>query len=79
MSRWYPNADGNKCPGSFQISIYYPGADRKVECAHCGRRVGLRNPSARQIAQHKVVPAQAAPYSIVGRQHNAAEMAKETQ
>lgn len=56
---WFPNADG-KCSGSFQIATHYPDADGKVVCEVCGRKVGLRNPRARQIAQHippKPVPA----------------------
>lgn len=51
---WYPNADENKCAGSFQIAIYQPKGG-KVECAVCGREVGMRNPRTRQIAMHRNV------------------------
>jgi len=50
---WYPNADNNRCPGSFQTAIYFPNKDGKVECAHCRREVGMRNPRTRQLAVHR--------------------------
>lgn len=50
---WYPAADANRCPGSFKTAIYYPDKDGKVECGVCGRKVGLRNPRTKQLAQHR--------------------------
>lgn len=68
MARWYPNGDGGKCPGSFKVAIYYPDSNGKVECASCGRKVGLRNPKTRQIAQHKLhKPAPTIHKTITGR------------
>lgn len=74
MARWYPNGDGDKCSGSFKIALEYPAADGKVSCGCCGRRVGLRNPLTRQLAQHKL-PKQAAPWSVEGGRQNKAQMA----
>jgi hypothetical protein len=60
--RWYPNADGNKCPGSFML---YRGASHSVDvgfgkprqwrgtCPYCQRVVGFRNPKTKQFAQHR--------------------------
>lgn len=78
MNRWYPNGDGNKCPGSFKTSLYYPDGAGKVMCGICGRKVGMRNPITRQIAQHKL-PLQAAPWTPVGQKQNAVEMETERQ
>lgn len=65
-----------KCPGSFKSALYYPDANGKVECSICGRKVGMRNPRTRQLAQHNV-PKQAAPWSAVGANQNATEISSE--
>lgn len=50
MSRWYPNADGLKCAGSFQtVSTDVAGRERdsngkvRVPCPWCQKLVGLRS------------------------------------
>lgn len=50
---WYPNADDLKCSGSFKTAINPRDRDGKVECGACGRKVGLRNPRTKQLAQHR--------------------------
>lgn len=50
---WYPNADDRKCSGSFKTAINPRDRDGKVECGACGRKVGLRNPRTKQLAQHR--------------------------
>ncbi len=49
---WYPGAD-KLCGGSNQIAITSVDRDSKVQCAVCGRNVGLRNPRTKQIAMHR--------------------------
>jgi hypothetical protein len=51
---WYPNADGNKCPGSFRATTQRGYADGvKGKCPVCGRLVGFRNRRSGQLAQHR--------------------------
>ena len=54
---WYPNADENKCSGSFRFTSRLSGRDssgkRKGQCPVCSRWVGLRNDRHGQLAQHR--------------------------